>query len=300
MTSFLKQIIKKIINFFFKNKKENENNFLKLNFGQVKLLEFKKDFKKQYPINHYEFTAFSQFGEDGIIQYLINSLDIDNKFFFEIGVENYTEANTRFLLENNNWECVVLDGDKEFINSIKSSNFYWRYNLKAYHNFISVENINEVIKELSIPKNLGLLSIDIDGNDYWVWKEINQIQPSIVIIEYNARFGKDKSVTIPYDKNFSRSKNELSPIYFGCSLSALSKLGKTKGYSLIGTNLNGNNAFFVKTSLLNSENNIIEMNVEDCFNQNSFSEIRDKENNIIKYNKNEEEKILSKFPIIEV
>lgn len=284
--------IRKIMSILFS--RNEDRDFFKLNFGQIKLIEMKKKYKENLPINSYEFQSFSQFGEDGIIQYLINNIDIKKNFFFEFGVENYKEANTRFLLENNNWSGAIIDSNENFINLIKSYDCYWKYDLKVKKSFITAENINQLIIELEIPKELGLLSIDIDGNDYWVWKAINSIEPSIVIIEYNARFGPKESVTIPYKENFSRKGSQYPNIYFGCSLSALYKLGKSKGYSLVATNLNGNNAFFIKTELLK---NLKEFNPEECFNKNTFSELIDKNNKIIKLNSNEEKKILNKFPL---
>ena len=197
-----------------------------------------------------EFKVFSQWGEDGIIQYLINKLPIDNKVFIEFGIENYTEANTRFLLENDNWSGLVLDGSNKNITLIKSSDLYWKYDLVAKNLFITKDNIDNVIKEYinknNFKKEIGLLSIDIDGNDYYIWDAINSIKPIIVICEYNALFGNKHSVTVPYDEKFVRTKKHYSNLYFGASLQAFYKLAKAKGYEFIGTNKNSVNAFFVK------------------------------------------------------
>ena len=163
--------------------------------------------------------------------------------------------------------------------------------------FITKENINDILNKLETPKEIGLLSIDIDGNDYWIWNEINVINPAIVIIEYNARFGSKKNATIPYDKNFSRSSSPFPNIYFGASLVALSNLAKKKNYSLVGTNKNGNNAFFVKNELLIKNNNIKAKEPHECYHENSFSEMRDSNNNIIKYSRQKEQEILEKLPL---
>ena len=233
-----------------------------------------------YDFNEYEFKVFSQFGEDGLIQFLIKNLNISSKTFIEFGVENYEEANTRFLLENNNWSGLIIDSSKENIEHIKNQNYFWKYNLKAIKEFITKENINNMIKKNMSEVDIGILSIDIDGNDYWIWNEIEVIKPDIVIIEYNARLGSKLSLTIPYKSNFNRMKNSKTNNY-GASLNALNKLAEKKGYNLVGTNSNGNNAFFVhKDKIQNTK--IKTKQPSQCFNLNSFSEDKDKAGKINK------------------
>ena len=115
-----------------------------------------------------EFQVFSQRGEDGILQYIINKIEIPNRIFVEFGVENYTESNTRFLLMNNNWSGLVIDGSKANIDFIKNDFIYWKYDITAVESFIDKDNINSLIKNYTSVKDIGLLSVDIDGNDYWV------------------------------------------------------------------------------------------------------------------------------------
>ncbi|KAF0220662.1 MAG: NADH dehydrogenase subunit [Geobacteraceae bacterium] len=201
-------------------------------------------------INDAEFRVFSQWGEDGIIQYLINHVPIERKLFIEFGVENYTESNTRFLLTNNYWSGLVLDGSEENIAYIKKDTVYWGYNLKAEHAFITKDNINDLIMRNGIRGDIGLLSVDIDGNDYWVWEAIDCISPRIVISEYNSLFGPIAKVTTPYDPAFVRDLAHFSKVYYGSSITALDHLAKQKGYSLVGANTAGNNVFFVRNDLL--------------------------------------------------
>jgi hypothetical protein len=236
------------------------------------LAEIKKNNVYQN-LNDSEFKCFSQFGEDGIIQYLINNLKISNKKFIEFGVENYDEANTRFLLENNNWSGLIIEGNQKNINYIKKQNYYWRYDLTAVNSFVSIKNINDIIRSNYFEGDIGLLSIDIDGNDYWILKEINVISPDIIIIEYNANYGADKSLTVKYNENFQRAKNNIEKLIYGCSLKAVNNLCKEKGYSLVCTNKNGNNVFFVKTKLLNEK--IKEKTIGEVFQINSFKEYCD-------------------------
>lgn len=197
-----------------------------------------------------EFKVYSQNGEDGIIQFLIRNIEIPNKTFIEFGVHNYTESNTRFLLKNNRWSGLVIDGSNENINYIKSDQIYWQHNLKAECAFIDKDNINDLIKTNGLSGDIGLLSVDIDGNDYWVWEAINCISPRIVICEYNSIFGAYKKVTIPYDKYFTDSKAHFSKLYWGASIAAFNYLAQQKGYSLVCSNNMGNNLFFVRNDII--------------------------------------------------
>jgi hypothetical protein len=174
-----------------------------------------------------ELRVHSQFGDDGIIQYLVRLLNVEPTSFVEFGVENYTEANTRFLLVNNNWRGLILVAA-----------------------FIDRDNINGLIADNGFRGDLGILSIDIDGNDYWVWERINVVNPTIVIAEYNSVFGGSHAVTVPYDPGFYRTTAHYSNLYWGCSLKALCVLAHRKGYEFVGCNSAGNNAYFVRRDRL--------------------------------------------------
>ncbi|MDR3712755.1 MAG: hypothetical protein P4L51_08065 [Puia sp.] len=204
-----------------------------------------------------EFQVFSQRGEDGILQYIISKIEIPNKIFIEFGVENYTESNTRFLLINNNWSGLVIDGDKDNIRFIRSDYIYWKYDLTAMHSFIRKDNINRLIGRFlqsgnmhrGLAGDIGLLSVDIDGNDYWIWEAIDTIRPRIVVCEYNSAFGSTLKVSIPYAPDFYRTAAHYSNLYFGASLAAFCHLAEQKGYDFIGTAGAGVNAFFVRKDL---------------------------------------------------
>lgn len=221
-------------------------------------------------INEFNFSIFSQFNEDAIIQFLVKNLNIKNKIFVEFGVENYEEANTRLLLEKDNWSGLVIDSSKNNINYIKNQNYFWRHNLTAISEFISVENINKILAKNNFIGDIGLLSIDTDGNDLWIWKEIKEIKPIILIIEYNAKLGNERSLSIKYNANFKRASSGLDKLIYGASLKALEKISEEKGYSLVCTNKNGNNAFFVRNDFLNQK--IYKQSSEECFRKSSFRE----------------------------
>lgn len=205
-----------------------------------------KNIQTYHGVSDVEFKVFSQWGQDGIIQYLINKIPMKNKVFVEFGVENYRESNTRFLMMNNNWSGLVIDGSQENIDFIKSEGLYWKYDINAVKSFITKDNINELIKNNLPGHDVDLLSIDIDGNDYWVWDAIDCIQPSIVICEYNSVFGNEAKITIPYQEDFYRTKAHHSNLYFGASLKALISLADKKGYVFFGANSAGNDSFFIR------------------------------------------------------
>ena len=197
-----------------------------------------------------EFRVFSQFGEDGIIQYLISRVPIENDVFVEFGVEDYTESNTRFLLCNDNWRGLILDGSTSHIDFVRTNNLGWRHSIDARSVFVTRDNINETIAGAGISGDIGILSVDIDGNDYWVLEAIDVVHPRILIAEYNSTFGPDSAVSVPYDPEFDRTKAHYSNLYWGASLAALSLAAGRKGLVFVGSNSAGNNAFFVRRDLL--------------------------------------------------
>lgn len=225
----------------------------------------------------HEYQVYSQWGEDGLIQYLIHKVLIERPIFVEFGVEKYIESNTRFLLINNNWSGLVIDGSEENIQYVKNDAIYWRYNLKAECAFIDKDNINSLIKRNGIFGDIGLLSVDIDGNDYWVWSAIDVVSPRIVICEYNSLWGDTEAVTTPYSPTFFRTNIHQSNLYYGASIVALTNLARSKGYSLVGSNKAGNNVFFVRNDLLN---NLEVVTPQAAWVQSQFRESRDQSGNL--------------------
>ena len=196
-----------------------------------------------------EFRVHSQWGEDGIIDWLVQTVPIQDTTFVEFGVENYQEANTRFLLQNRNWRGLIMDGNPAYMANLTTEQIYWRHDIRAVSAFVTRQNINHLLVENGIRGDIGLLSIDIDGNDYWILEAITVISPRILICEYNAVLGDMRAVTIPYSQDFSRIKAHPSGQYFGASIKALTNLAARKGYEFVGTCSNGVNAFFVRNDL---------------------------------------------------
>ena len=196
-----------------------------------------------------EFQVFSQFGDDGILQFLVHALDVQDRTFIEFGVENYTESNTRFLLAKDKWRGLVIDGGAANVDFINSDWATWMFDLRATCAFITAETIETLIAEAGMSGAIGILSIDIDGVDYWIWNAIRRVDPAILVIEYNAAFGAERAITVPYSPDFTRTAAHPSRLYWGASIEALKHLGASKGMTFIGCNGNGNNAYFVREAL---------------------------------------------------
>ena len=194
-------------------------------------------FTKIRSLNRFESKVYSQNGEDGILQALFSKIGTTNKFCVEFGVENGAECNTRYLREKKNWTGLLMDGGGTQPSCIKKE-------------FITSDNINDLFKKYNVPKTFDLLSIDIDGNDYWVWKSLDtNYIPRVVVIEYNAKIPPSESKTIAYDPAFRWDGSD----YYGASLGALVKLAQTKGYTLAGCERQGVNAFFIRNEELDGK-----------------------------------------------
>jgi len=135
--------------------------------------------------------------------------------------------------------------------------------VKIIQCLVTVENINKALLDNGFEGEIDLLSIDIDGNDYWVWKAITAIDPRVVVIEYNASLGYEKSLTAKYDPNFNRFKEHPSGCYHGASLAALTTLAKSKGYILVGCDSNGINAFFVRKDA--AQGKLVELSAQEAY-----------------------------------
>lgn len=186
-------------------------------------------------ITRYERRIGSQNGEDGILEAIFLKLGTTGKFFVEFGSGNLSECNTVYLARWKGWRGLWMDGG--YVDRLG----------RVRRERITAENVESLFAKYEVPKQFDLLSIDIDGNDYWVWQAIRAYEPRVVIIEYNATFGASERKTIPYDAGYSWT-GETN--YFGASLPALQRLGEAKGYALVGCDSSGTNAVFVRRDLL--------------------------------------------------
>ena len=196
-----------------------------------------------------EFRVTSQWGEDGIIEWLCHKLPQISPSFVEFGVEDFSEANTRFLLQNRGWTGIIIDADRQSMELLQHEAIYWKYDITAVHSFVTKDNINDLISSNGLRGEIGILSVDIDGNDYWVLDAINVVNPAIIICENNGAFGDRRPITIPYAESFFRFEAHYTGGYYGCSIKAVQDVCKRKGYTFLGTNTSGVNAFFVRDDL---------------------------------------------------
>jgi len=226
------------------------------------------------PLRDAEFRVFSQFGDDGIIQYLLSAIPVSCDSFIEFGVEDYREATTRFLLQNDNWRGLVMDGSEENIARIRQSPWYGSHELTARQAWITAENVNDHLAAAGFTGRVGLLHIDVDGNELHVWNAVEAVEPDIVILEYNAHLGPDHSLTIPYDPAFDRTVAHSSWLYFGASLRALADACARRDYAFVGCNSAGNNAYFVRRGRLGRVRGV---SIEEGFVMSRFRESRDSE-----------------------
>ncbi|NJM94421.1 MAG: hypothetical protein HC842_06970 [Cytophagales bacterium] len=247
----------------------------------------------------YEFRIFSQFGDDGIIQYLTKTIKFKNHTFIEFGVEDFQESNCRFLLMYSNWSGYVLDGNPHHMESLARRPWYWKYDLRQKAAFITKENINELLKESGF-KDLGILSIDIDGNDFHILSalDFSELNPCLLIMEYNGNFGPERAVTVPYQPDFTRASAHYSHLYFGASLKALSWAASQKGYTLIGSNSAGNNAYFLRKDLLTDD--IRAQEVEAVFRKSKFRESRNQQGQLNYLRGDDAQSVLKGLPVLNV
>ncbi|WP_157147117.1 FkbM family methyltransferase [Brachyspira pilosicoli] len=220
-------------------------------------------------LENYGYKVYSQNDEDGIINEIFNRIGTTNKFFIEFGVQDGIECNCHYLLFQG-WEGVFIEGSKDYCDKINKyyESLISKSKLQVINAFITKENINDLIsstKAISI-KDIDLLSIDIDGNDYHIFQAIDVINPRVVIIEYNVKFPPPVKWVMPYNSKHVWDGTEKQ----GASLQAIVDLAKVKGYELVATNISGVNAFFVRKDLYN----------KDIFTENNSAQNL---NNYLKY-----------------
>jgi hypothetical protein len=214
-----------------------------------------------------EFKVFSQWNEDGILAYLTRAVPCPQRTFVEIGVQDYSESNTRFLATSANWSGICIDDGVAHVEFVGRQGLAWRYGVLAVSAFVTTNNINKLIRDGGLTGDLGVLSIDVDGQDYWLWEAVTEISPHIVVVEYNAVLGLEAAVTVPQQDDFSYFEVHPSGIYFGASLPALVALGRQKGYRFVGCESHGANAFFVRDDVAGALPNLT---AEQGFVENRF------------------------------
>jgi hypothetical protein len=217
------------------------------------------------------FRVFSQFEEDGKLLFIFSVIGMNQKTFIEIGSDDGLNSNSANLYFNFGWHGLFIDANQISIN--RGKKFYslyphtWFYKPEFICSKVTRENINSLIETTNIKGEIGLLSIDIDGNDYWVWDAISVVNPQVVIIETHIEFGLN-DVVVPYDPHYFYPGKH--PDYHGASPVAMTKLANRKGYRLVGSNDLGFNLIFLRNDL--AINLIPEVSVESILKHPSAIE----------------------------
>lgn len=196
------------------------------------------------------FRVYSQFEEDGILLYIFAAIGAEHKTFIDIGSGDGINSNCANFAVNFGWRGLFLDGNPA--NVERGKKYYasnpdtWAYPPSFVQAFVQRENINELIRYNGYAGGVDLMSIDIDGNDYWIWDALTVVEPRVVIIETHIEFGMN-SIVVPYDKDYSYPGKHLD--YHGASPVAMERLARKKGYRLVGSNDYGFNTIYIKNGI---------------------------------------------------
>ena len=197
-------------------------------------------------LNNYYSTVYSQSGEDGIIQKIFSTLNIERGWYCEFGAtDGMVYCNTRNLREKD-WKGVLIEGNANHFSSLKQNlkNFNDTFLLNEFISFENGSRIDDLLKKTPIPNDFDFLSIDIDGNDLWIWDSIKNYKPKVVMVEYNSNFSSTESLCIKYD---ALHRHELDA-YYSATVGAYKKIADSKGYKLVGYTL-GLNLIFCREDL---------------------------------------------------
>lgn len=216
-------------------------------------------------IEQSEKSIYSQHGEDGVIEYLLQKIPISHRYIVEFGAyDGVGMSNSRHLIKNKGWNSFLIEADNRLYKKL-SKLYKGSQTVKTKKSFVTEENINDLFSEANIPYDFEVLSIDIDSIDYYVWRGLNQFRPKIVIVEYNS--------CIPSNQEYIASKEQAVELggtsKEGASILSWHKLGIKKGYQLVYGELHGANLFFVDNKYMQSlgDSNI---NIRDIYQPPQF------------------------------
>ena len=294
-------MISKFLDLFKNHTLIKKNLEIKSLIGKSILINKRNQYSNYKSINDAEEKFFSQNGEDGIIDYILETLNIEDPKFIEIGVEDYIESNTRFLYHVRNSYGLIIDQTID-VNKLSKNLDLWKGRIKVIKKAVSPNNINQIINDNYFNKNLDLFSIDIDGLDYWVIKELPKNFSKICVAEYNPLFGSDLEITVPNIKNFDRTDYHYSNLCWGVSLKGLISIMKEKNFIFLGVNNLKNNAFFINNDYQNSFKKIIPgINLKlDKYVNHNFKESRDKKGKLTNLSREEQLKEIADCQVVDI
>ena len=291
--NIFKNFLFKILSKFIKS--------IKYSIGLSHFLNIRDKYKKIKNINDLDFKVYSQNGEDGIIDYLLHSLEIYKPKFVEIGVGDYTECNSRFFFERTSPKGLIIDCIKDFKLKVKKNTKLWKGDLKIIEKFINSENIIETLRKYDFLDEIDFFSLDVDGVDYWILKKLPKNFSKICVIEFNSNFGANEEITVPNIKNFNRTKYHYSNLCYGASLKAIIKLMEKKNFIFLGTNIDRVNAFFISRKYIKKINLKIPQKKDlNIFTKSNIRESRDKKKNLNYLSGRDKIKVIGNCKIIDL
>ena len=232
----------------YRRSRAHELDDLRFRIGQAALMSQRgahSSFKRLWDA---EVKIFSQWGEDGILEFLCDVTDLARPRILELGAGNFSECNSRFLAENRCASVMAVDASEDLVGNLTQLPVYWRTTVLPRVEWITPDSAPALMQDAQrLLGGVDILSLDIDGNDYWVMESLDLTGVKIIVAEYNPLFGSVLPVSVPRNDTFDRTKAHSSWLYYGASLTAYVELLTRRGFIFLGSNRPGNNAFFIHT-----------------------------------------------------
>ena len=220
-----------------------------------------------------EVKVYSQWGEDGIINFILDKIGLAKPNILEIGVGDFSECNSRFAIEYRNASAVLIDTNSELENGVKRSGLLWKSHIFPINAKVDISNCVELYAQAEkLIGTIDVLSLDIDSNDYWIIDKLEKFENlKLIIVEYNPLFGSEAAISIPYSQDFLRFSANVSGLYYGASLQAMCHILGLRDFILLGTNRICNNAFFIRKSDLSQ---FTQLDIPDTTNLKKYVDWR--------------------------
>ena len=229
---------------------QSEMHLSRLQLGQM-LLHLQSQAEAKSSLKDYGFSVWSQTDEDGILGFLVSRLHLSKPKCLEIGAGNFLESNFRFLAEVMNASVFAVDAREDLAREVRKLNVSWLAPVVPHQTWVTPRNINEIIDQaVADIGEIDILSVDLDGNDYWVLEAANLENIKLVMVENNPLFSGSLPVSVPQNDSFYRFDAHHSGLYWGASISAFVHLLESRGFRLVGRNSKGFNAFFLKADIV--------------------------------------------------
>lgn len=243
-------MINRLLNYMF-DVRDRQRMIISLSKGGAMMQARNIDLRRP---SSWEFSGFSQNGEDGILDVLRKQLTRSNRYFIEIGSADGIENNSTWLVVAEKYHGIMIDGNPRLVERTKRMIVNYSIGAECLNMFISKDNV-PTLKSLAFHHDPDVFSLDIDGNDFYIAKALLEegFRPKIFVVEYNSVFGPDRSVTIKYNNDFEHTVSHPSHLYYGVSIAGWRKWFKEQGYHFVTVDRNGVNAFFVDAAFFDQK-----------------------------------------------